>query len=444
LLATAPRIVFDVCMNEIVNRRRFLKQTSATAAGLAALGGLNLLRAGESPNQKLVVAVMGCNSRGLVHIESWLQVPNVEVAYICDVDSRALAKGIEAVAKKQRRKPKGEKDIRRVLEDKDVDAISIATPNHWHAPATILACAAGKHVYVEKPGSHNPHEAQLIVAAARQHKRVVQMGNQRRSWPWLIEAMQRLHAGEIGRVLFARTWYNAKRGSIGHGKVVPVPAWLDYELWQGPATERPFVDNLVHYKWHWRWHWGNGEMGNNAVHFLDLARWGLQVDQPRRVTCGGRRYYFDDDQETPDTCVLTVDFGDKGLSWEGMSCHPRGAEGAKPGGGVIFYGDTGVMIFASDKCRFCDLEDKVLASFSGPTDVVSHFTNFTDAIRDGKKLNSDIEEGQQATMLCHLGNIAWRTGHTVNVDPQTHTIVGDEAAQALWQREYRPGWEPKV
>jgi predicted dehydrogenase len=429
-------------MNNALNRRQFLKQTSATTASLAALGCFNILRAGESPNKKLAIAVMGCNARGMVHIENWLGVPNVEIAYICDVDSRALAKGLEAVAKKQERKPKGEKDIRRVLEDKDVDVISIATPNHWHAPATILACNAGKHVYVEKPGSHNPHESQLMVAAARKNKRLVQMGNQRRSWPWLIEAMGRLHAGEIGTVRYARTWFNTGRGSIGRGKAVPVPKWLDYELWQGPAPERPYLDNVVHYKWHWRWHWGNGEIGNNGIHFLDLARWGLQVDQPRRVTCGGNRYCFQDDQESPDTCTLTVDYGDKGLIWEGHSCYPRGMEGGKTG--AIFYGDKGTLVIADYKAKLCDLEEKVLAEFTGPPDVLPHVRNLADAIRDGTPLKSEIEEGQKATMLCHLANIAWRTGHTINFDPQGKKIIGDPDATALWKREYRPGWEPTV
>ncbi len=438
-------------MNDSVNRRQFLKQTSATTAGLAALGSFNVLRAGESPNKKLAVAVMGCNARGMAHIETWLEVPNAEIAYICDVDSRALAKGVEAVAKKQQRKPKGEKDIRRVLEDKDVDIVSIATPNHWHAPATILACNAGKHVYVEKPGSHDPYESYLMVAAARKNQRHVQMGNQRRSWTWLQEAIQRIHAGEIGQVLYARSWFNTNRGSIGHGKEVPVPKWLDYDLWQGPAPERPYLDNVVHYKWHWRWHWGNGEIGNNGIHFLDLVRWGLQVDQPGRVTCGGNRYWFQDDQETPDTCALTVDFGNKGLIWEGHSCYSRREEGGKTG--VIFYGEKGALVIADYKARLYDTavespgaspDGKVIAEFSGPPDVLPHFANLADAIREDKPLRSEIEEGQKSTMLCHLANIAWRTGHTIDFDAQQRKIKGDPAAMALWKREYRKGWEPKV
>lgn len=423
------------------SRRTFLKQTAA-AASFAALGGFTLLRAGESPARKLVLGVMGCNGRGMAHIAEFLALPNVEIAYVCDVDSRAVEKGVAAVAKKQSRPPQGVKDFRRMLEDKSLDAISVATPNHWHAPATVLACAAGKHVYVEKPGSHNPHEAQVMVAAARKHKRVVQMGNQRRSWPSVVEAMDALHQGEIGKLFLARAWYTNRRGSIGRGKPSPVPAWLDYTLWQGPAPERPFQDNLIHYNWHWFWHWGGGELANNGVHALDLARWGLRVDAPTRVTCGGNRYHFQDDQETPDIYIMTLDFGHCGIVWEGQSCDPRGFEGA--GFGVTFHGEKGSMVFTDSESRIYDLNHKVVREIKAHRDDRLHFANFADAIREGAKLNAEIEDGQRSTMLCHLGNIAWRTGHTINYDPKAGRIVGDRGASRLWQREYRKGWELKV
>ena len=350
-------------MSNSIPRRDFLRQTSLLATGVGLWGGAVSLRAGPGPNETVRVGIIGCNNRGMDHIAGYLAVPNAEIAYVCDVDKRTMEKGVAAVERKQQKKPQGVTDLRRMLEDAHLDAVSIAAPDHWHTPAAILACAAGKHVYVEKPGSHNLHESQLLVAAARKHKRVMQMGNQRRSWPWVIEAIEALHGGEVGAVRFARGWYTNHRGSIGRGKVVPVPDWLDWSLWQGPAPEEPFRDNLVHYHWHWFWNWGTGELGNNGVHSLDLARWGLGVEAPRRVTCGGNRYHYQDDWQTPDTMVATFDFGDKGIAWEGQSCDPRGFEGASFG--VNFYGEKGSLAIAGNTCRVYDLNNKLLREAKG-------------------------------------------------------------------------------
>jgi predicted dehydrogenase len=433
-------------LNHAITRRGFLQRTSALTAGAAAWSVARSLRAAPGPNDKVRVAILGCNGRGMNHIAAYLSLPNAEIACICDVDSRALERGLNAVAKSQPKKPKGVKDLRRVLDDPDIDAVSIAMPDHWHAPAAIMACAAGKHVYVEKPGSHNGQESEWLVAAARKYRRQVQMGNQRRSWPWVREAIQALRDGELGQLYFARAWYTNHRASIGRGKLAPVPAWLDYSLWQGPAPEHPFQDNVIHYKWHWFWRWGTGELGNNGVHAIDLARWGLGVDLPRRVTCGGNRYHYHDDWETPDVYVATFDFGDKGIVWEGQSCDPRGFEGE--GFGVNFYGEKGSMTLGSS-AKIYDLKNKLAREIPGKiegglsSDAV-HFANFLDGIREGKPLHSEIEDGQKSTLLCHLGNVAWRAGRTVNFDPSTRAITGDDAAAALWQREYREGWTPKV
>ena len=268
------------------------------------------------------------------------------------------------------------------------------------------------------------------------------MGNQRRSWPWVAEAISALHNGELGKLFFARTWYTNHRDTIGHGKPVTVPEWLDYSLWQGPAPERSFRDNILHYNWHWFWNWGTGELGNNGVHALDLARWGLGVDAPRRVTCGGNRYHFQDDWETPDTCVANFDFGDKGIIWEGQSCDPRGFEDAQFG--VSFYGEKGSLALAGDNCKIYDLNSRVVREIKGKADDVLHFANFIAGIREGAKLNFEIEDGQKSTLLCHLGNIAWRTGHTINFEPKTRKIVADKEASKFWNRPYRRGWEPKI
>ncbi|MCI0746496.1 MAG: Gfo/Idh/MocA family oxidoreductase, partial [Verrucomicrobia subdivision 3 bacterium] len=402
--------------------------------------GFPAIQAAESPGDRLFVGVMGLG-RGLDHVNALLQLSNVEIAYLSDIDDQRMEKAARVVSAKQERKPQLARDFRRILEDKSINALFIAAPNHWHAPATILACSAGKHVYVEKPGSHNAREGGLMVEAARKHKRVVQMGNQRRSWPAMIEAIEKLRDGVIGKVLYARTWYNNARGSIGRGKQVPVPAHLDYSLWQGPAPERPYVDNLVHYNWHWRWHWGGGELANNGIHALDLARWGLGVDYPKRVSYNGGRYHFDDDQETPDTGTAVFDFGERGAAWDCSSCHPRREEQLAF---VTFYGEKGSLANKGNGYKIYDPNGKEVGSGSGSGGDRGHIQNFLDCIRNGQKPNSDIAEGQKSTLLCHLGNIAYRTGRTLSIDQQNGHIIGDKEAEKLWGREYRPGWEPKL
>ncbi len=428
-------------MSSPLHRREFIKRSGLLAAGLSAWQSASLLRGADSPGEKIVLAVMGTNGRGLDLIAGFTAIPGVEIAYICDVDTRAIAKGITATNRKQAKEPKGLGDFRRALDDKEVDALVIAAPDHWHGPATIMACAAGKHVYVEKPACHNPHEGELMIAAARKHRRVVQLGTQRRSMPGIIEAIDKLQAGAIGPVRYARAWYNNARGTIGRGQVVPVPSWLEYSLWQGPAPERPYHDNVIHYNWHWFWHWGTGELGNNGIHALDVCRWGLGVEFPHRVTSGGGRYHFQDDWETPDTQVVTYDFGDKGLVWEGHSCDPYDAE--HTGFGASFYGDGGAMVVGSSGYRILDGKGKEVSQGSGPGSDSPHQRNFLDCIRSGKSPNAEIEVGFKSTLLCHLGNIAQRTGRTVSLDPDTHRITGDLNAAALWRREYRPGWEPR-
>ena len=432
------------------NRRQFLKQaTTATAVTTtAALLRTPVYGQNQAPstgrvlgaNDRLVVAVIGL-SRGRSHISGHAGVKNVEIGYVCDVDANRVKAGQAAALKAQSREAKGEGDFRRLLENKDIDVISIAAPNYWHTIMAIMACQAGKQVYVEKPGSHNPFEAEAIVAAAKKYGRPIQMGNQRRSYPMVIEGMQRLREGAIGRVQYSRCWYKSDRGSIGTGKPAPVPAHLDWKLWQGPCPERPFVDNLVHYNWHWRWTYGGGELGNNGVHMLDLVRWGLGVDYPTKVTYLGGRYSFRDDQETPDMGTAQFDFGTCGGSWDQSSTQARKGEQAPA---IAFYGDKGSLVMSGgDDYTIFDLDGKQVAKQTGKAEDHPHFQNFADAIRLGKKLNSPISEGQKSAMLCHLGNIALRTGSVLEVDPKNGRILKNTAAMKLWKREYRAGWEPK-
>jgi predicted dehydrogenase len=447
-------------MPEPSNRRDFLVRSATLGAALGAFGGVARgadekaadAAAGKAPGgatptlDRIVVGVMGTGGRGTELATEFATRPGTAVRYVCDVDenrANRAAGAVEARLEEDGIAPKPLGDFRRILDDKDVDVVVIAACDHWHAPAAILACAAGKHVYVEKPCCHNPREGELLVQAARKHNRVVQHGTQRRSWPKNREAIELVRGGEIGRVLFSRGWYNNIRPSIGHGKQTPPPAKLDFTLWQGPAPEQPFRDNILHYNWHWFWHWGTGECGNNGVHALDVCRWGLSVDYPRRVTAGGGRYYYDDDQETPDTHSVTYDFGDRGMIvWEGRSCHPRGVEGS--GFGIAFYGDAGTLVIDGGGYRIFDPRDKLVKDVSGNGGNAEHIQDFLDAVRSGGKPHAEIEEGYKSALLCHLGNIAWRTGRTVNLDPQSHRPVGDPGAEALWRREYREGWEPKV
>jgi predicted dehydrogenase len=432
----------------MIDRRTFLGRTAA--AGLA-LGVAPSLRA-QGANEKIVVGVMGCSrsnsgknpGRGSSLAIGMAQLPGAEVAYVCDVDSKYLEAVVADVSAKQSKVPKGVKDFRRILDDKSVDAIVIATPDHWHAPAAILGCAAGKHVYVEKPCSHNAREGELLVAAARKYARVVQHGTQRRSWPSQVEAIDAIRKGAIGRVLEARGYYLASdRPTIGKGKAVPPPDVLDWALWQGPAPEREFRDNYVHYNWHWFWNWGTAELGNNGVHTIDVCRWGLGVDYPVQVSAMGGKLRYDDDQETPDTGTVSFRFANNALlTWEQRSW--GGKTPADPAHQIAFYGEQGTLTISGASYSISDASGKEVHKGSGNAGDAVHLQNFLDAIRGNRKLNAEIEEGFKSTLLCHLGNISQKTGRTIAFDPKERKIVGDKAAEALWGREYRPGWEPKV
>ena len=444
------------------SRREFVKNTVKAAAAVS-LGGILPGFSAKSyagiigANERIRVASMGVNSRGFALGTNFARQPNCEVLYACDVDARAADKYIAAVEKITNKKPKAEPDFRRALEDKQLDALIVATPDHWHAPAAILACKAGKHVYLEKPCSHNPHEGELVISAAEKYKRVLQMGNQRRSWPNVMQAIAELKAGAIGRPYFAKTWYTNNRPSIGVGKEVAVPAWLNYDLWQGPAPRQAYKDNIIHYNWHWFWNWGTGEALNNGTHMVDLARWGLGVTYPVKVSSNGGRYRYQDDWQTPDTQVINLEFDNNTLiTWEGRSCNGRTIEGSSVG--VIFYGDTGsLLIEGGNAYTIYDLDNKVVKevkntqaidarNLSNPAQNLDalHIQNFFDGIRKGTKVNSDITSGHQSTLLVQLGNIALRSGQNLNIDPRNGHIINNSAAGQYWKRTYEPGWEPIV
>ena len=319
------------------NRRKFIgdaiKGTAAFSIGsmLPSFSAASYSRI-VGANDRLNVGMMGVNSRGLELSKGFAAQKNAQIISVSDVDTRAAEKCIAEIEKIASNRAKAIPDFRKALEQKDLDILAIAAPDHWHAPAAILAAKAGKHVYVEKPCSHNPNEGELLVKAALKYKTLIQMGNQRRSWPNVIEAIRLLHSGVIGRPYFAKTWYTNNRKSIGIGQEVAVPSWLNYELWQGPAPRQPYKDNIIHYNWHWFWNWGTGEALNNGVHMIDLARWGLSAEFPIRVTSAGGRYRYKDDWQTPDTQVITLEFNNNtSVSWEGRSCNGKDVEGASVG-----------------------------------------------------------------------------------------------------------------
>lgn len=437
-------------------RRDFLKKSTLAGAGLWL--GPSLTSFSGSPAQKVVMGVMGTNSRGLYLAKMLAQLADVEVAYICDPDETVLAKTIAELEKQTGKKPKGIKDVRVLLENKDLDALAIAAPDHWHAPATLMALKAGKHVYVEKPCSHNPAEGEMLAEAARKYNKHVQLGTQRRSFPKVMEAVQVLREGAIGRVYFAKGWYANARKQIGKGKVVPVPSTLDFNLWQGPAPRRDFRDNLIHYNWHWFWHWGTGEALNNGTHEIDVMRWGLGVDYPTKVVSAGGRFAFNDDWETPDTQTITFEFpNNTAMAWEGRSCNDF--DEMKSGRGVIFYGEKGTMaIPGGDDYKIYELGNKLVKDVK--TDIQKadatntmgmgeqldsiHLQNFIDAVRDKAKLNAPILEGHKSTLLPQLGNISYRTGRALYCDPSNGHIKNDAEANKLWSREYEKGWEMKL
>ncbi len=450
-------------------RRNFIKKVAIGSAGLAlgntVFGGTAFGFSAKSyknivgANERVRIATIGVNGRGNSMSGTIARQKNAEVACVCDVDERAIPKAIKTVMDaKQINTPRSERDCRKVLEDKSIDAIYIATPDHWHSPLTIMGCQAGKHVYVEKPLSHNPREGEIAIAAARKYNRVVQMGAQRRSAPVLSQGIDQLHKGIIGRVYLAKTWYtNSRKATVLQPGTVP--SWLDYDLWQGPAPRVPYKDGLIHYNWHWFWNWGTGEALNNGTHEVDVARWGLGVDYPTRVTSVGGRYQFKDDWQTPDTQIITMDYpGRVSLMWENRSSNGRKIEGADRG--VIFYGENGSLDTGGDEYKVYDLSGKLVkevkslmkeegidgrntASPSLGLDTL-HVIDFLDAIRTNRRPNCDVELGHKSCVAMQLGNISWRLGRDLKIDPQNGHIIGDKEAQKLWGRDYEKGWEPKV
>jgi len=439
----------------MTSRREFLKGLALGSAGLAA--GWNARSYARIPgaNERVNFGIIGLHGRGYAHLECIRQNPNTMVTHVCDVDRGELDKFAAAAGKQFLRVPTAVKDFRRVLESKDVDVVTIATPEHWHAPMAIAGLQAGKHVYLEKPCSHNPREGELLLAAAKRYGKLVQMGNQQRSSPHTIEIIGKIRGGLIGRPYFGKAWYSNIRQAIGVGRAVPVPDSLDWDLWQGPAPRRPYKDNIHPYNWHWFWNWGTGETLNNGTHEVDVCRWALDVDYPDSITASGGRYHFRDDWEFYDTLVTSFAYGDRMITWEGMSC--QGKEYYGRSRGATIHGTEGTALVDRDGYQVFSLDDKLLDEFrsreagattqdlrSIDTMTTRHFGNLLSAIRTGESLRSPIEDGNVSVTMLHLSNIAWKVGRALRLDPRNGRILNDDGAMAMWGREYEPGWEPKI
>ncbi|MFN3191956.1 MAG: Gfo/Idh/MocA family protein [Aureliella sp.] len=431
------------------DRRLFLKAgLSMAACASSSTFGQDVEQAAGSQLEdesnsapKLRVGVMGLNGRGGALTRLLTSSPRAQVTHLCDVDSRVLESAGRTVASLQGEAARSFADIREMLHE-DFDALFVAAPNHWHAPAAIMACRAGKHVYVEKPCSHNPAEGVWAVEAARKFDRVVQTGTQRRSWPVLQEAITKLHSGEIGDILYARCWYNNRRPSIGKESPSAAPSRLDWDLWQGPAARVAFQENFAPYNWHWFWRWGNGELGNNGVHGIDLARWGMQLQYPERVIASGGKYRHEDDQETPDTLSVAYEYASKqSITWQGLSWSPIGEHDVSFG--VSFHGTEGTMVMRSAGYTIFDMKrNETLAKDGRPNDSL-HLENFFDCIASGERPAADIQIGHDSALLCHYGNIAYQEQKALEIDTSTGRIL-TPIPEVRWEREYAPGWHPEL
>ena len=391
-----------------------------------------------SANDRVRIAVLGVHGRGRDHIAGFERVPGVEVAMLCDPDGDVLAERASGFEGRYGRKVAAHQDLRRALDSKEIDAVSIATPNHWHALAAIWACQAGKDVYVEKPGAHNVFEGRQLVEAARKYQRIVQHGVQLRSSEALQEGVQLLRSGAIGNVYMARGVVFRKRPSIGKKGEEPAPPHFDWDLWQGPAQTRPFTRRLVHYNWHWHWDYGNGDVGNQGIHETDMCLWGLGVGLPTRITGAGGKFLFDDDKETPEVLTTTYAYPAQKKMIQFEVRHWCTNEEAGVGVGNIFYGSEGYMVVKGYDSFAIYLGHR---RTPGPKKKAggNHFANFIKAVRSRRTAdqNAPVETAHLSSALAHLGNIAYRLGRNLEFDPENERFVGDAEADRLLTRRYR-------
>lgn len=444
-----------------IDRRSFIKKSSAVSAGVIVSAPLvQNSFANTNANETINIAVIGIRSRGKDHYRALAKIPNVNIAILCDIDQRLLPEAVAEVEKLTGNKPKTETEYRKVLDNPDIDAVSIATPNHWHALQTIWACQAGKHVYVEKPVSHTIEEGRKMVEAARKYNRVVQTGTQARSSTSIMEAIKFMDNGDLGEIYMAKGLCFKPRGSIGHVKDSEIPDGVDWNTFLGPATYRPFNENRFHYKWHWFWDTGCGDFGNQGIHQADVARWALnKLDHPVRIQGYGKNLIWDSDQETPNVQQLEFEYEDGQI----LQFEIRGLGSNSEGNvriGNLIYGSKGWMNMNNEEDGRCSafysdiqIQPSGYSKYTetnGPAfsdenpatadAVVNHFKNFLDCVRTEKwqDLNADILQGHLSTSICHLGNIACRLDKTLHFNPRDEKFVNDTEADSYLTKMYRP------
>ncbi|MHB9031294.1 MAG: Gfo/Idh/MocA family protein [Candidatus Latescibacterota bacterium] len=443
-------------MDNDISRRGFFSESTRAAAGLAAASAaVTAPGSALGANDRINLAIFGVRGRGREHFGQWTKIPGVRIAALCDIDENLFPERVKALEKLQTVAPKTETDLRRVVEDKEIDAVVVTNTNHWHALTSIWALQAGKDVYVEKPVSYTIFEGRKIVEAAEKYRRIVQTGSQYRSHPMVQSAIEFVRSGGIGKVYMAKSVVYRGRSSIGRGKVTDVPPGVNFDLWLGPAPVRPFIDNRFHYNWHWYWDTGNGETGNNGPHSADMIRWALgKNEHPRRVQSMGGMHIFDCDQETPNTQMSTLEYGDGTLVQLEVRNLFTNLEGSVREG-VIFFGALGRVELSLNGRSWTSYlgrndepgpgmtrEENTLKYdeiTAGGLKADPHFVNFIDCLRSRKAENlaAPITEGHMAASICHLCNIAYRTGKTLTFDSKTESFPNDRDAQALVSREYR-------
>ena len=439
----------------MITRREFLDTLATGTAGLAIASTAKSYGQIMGSNERLNFAVIGLHSRAYAHLSALkANKASARIAYVCDVDTNTMKKFATETEKEMGEAPKTDQDFRNVLKDKEVDAITIATPDHWHAPMAIAGLHAGKHVYVEKPCSHNPAEGAMLVQAQKKYGKLVQMGTQQRSSPHTIEIVDRIHNGDIGRAYMAKAWYVNVRKSIGNGKEAPVPAQLNWDLWQGPAPRRAYTDNIQPYNWHWFKIYGTGETLNNGTHEIDVCRWALGVDLPERISAQGGRYHFKDDWQFYDTLVTNFEYPDKMISWDCRCCN--GMKLYDRDRGSVIMGTNGSVLVDRDGYEIYDLKgkktgEKMAGSETSSIDLMgrdsmtdAHFANFIAGVKKGEKLNAPVSVGNVAVTMLQLANVAWDVKRVLTLDTADGKVQHDPEAMKQWTRTYEKGWEPRV